>query len=228
MKAVLFLTLFVLTIFVNGQDSIKFGGLDVDSIIVYPNTVWVKNVTPTDTFTTVTIGTQIWTKYNLHIDDGGGGIYSYANNTANSDIYGFLYTWAAAMRLDTAIVGYHLPTKTEVETLISYMSSNNIRCGTSNLYNAKAVSSKYNWTTSTANCAPGNIPDNNDATGLGLQPGGYKESSFSEITRAGIFWTATYISGTNYSAYYVNYGVRIFNFALSPPTKSQSVRLIKD
>jgi len=130
MKRLIFILLLVST-FCSGQDSIKFGGLDVDSIIVYPNTVWVKaENTPFEcTFSEVTIGTQIWMAENLSCTDGEVGIYAYEDNESNVSTYGRLYTWAAAMRLDTAISGWHLPTLTELNTLRTYLGGQAVAGG---------------------------------------------------------------------------------------------------
>ena len=63
-------------------------------------------------FEEVTIGTQIWSKPNLDIDDGGEGIHKVDNVTAMGYNLGtqYYYTWDAAVRVCSNIVGWHLPT----------------------------------------------------------------------------------------------------------------------
>lgn len=74
---------------------------------------------------TVKIGNQIWMKYNLtghHNPDASlisQGIYS-AENFGTQ----FYYTWDAARTVANKINGWHLPSKSEWNTLISYIGSN--------------------------------------------------------------------------------------------------------
>ena len=105
---------------------------------------------PTTTTTTtncceiadVTIGTQIWTGCNLDVDkyrDGTPipqvqdptawanlttGAWCYYNN-ADTNCYGKLYNWYAVTDpRGLAPVGYHIPTKAEWDTLVSFLSGN--------------------------------------------------------------------------------------------------------
>jgi len=120
--------LFLLPLFAVAQTAnwsgVTAGGYDDIAVIsMGEDTIWMK---PSDyaceqVFTEVTIGTQVWALENLHCDDGGGGIYSYNNNTANSDIYGFLYTWDAAMRVAATVDGWHIPSQSEFQTLVDYL-----------------------------------------------------------------------------------------------------------
>ena len=95
-KSALFLTLFVLTLFVNAQDKMGFGNdtEGADSAGFGTVTTWVKPSTCSgvtiggECYDTVRIGSQTWLKRNLHFDDGEGGVRSYNNNDSLSDIYG--------------------------------------------------------------------------------------------------------------------------------------------
>ncbi|MFH0733169.1 MAG: FISUMP domain-containing protein [bacterium] len=88
------------------------------------------------TYNTIQIGSQCWLKENLNvgtrIDGGinqtsGNGIekYCYFDNDANCTIYGGLYQWNEAMNYSASgsnvqgicPSGWHIPTKTEFETL---------------------------------------------------------------------------------------------------------------
>ena len=75
------------------------------------------------------IGSQVWLTKNLHCNDSEGGIYSYDDNTANSDIYGYMYTYDAAMRIDTSIEGWHVPSLEEFTTLETYLGGSTVAGG---------------------------------------------------------------------------------------------------
>jgi uncharacterized protein (TIGR02145 family) len=111
-------------------------------------------------YNTVIIGTQCWMKENLkttHFADGsqipdGTGIvtmghldwqyyFNYDNNPANSDIYGRLYTWAAAMKgagssnsIPSGVQGvcpngWHLPSNAEWQILVDELGGSSIAGG---------------------------------------------------------------------------------------------------
>jgi uncharacterized protein (TIGR02145 family) len=113
--------------------AVNIGTTEMKKIYVGDKLVWEKKPDSTlicgKYYHFITIGTQIWLAENLHCDDSGGGIYSYNNDTEISDEYGYLYTWSAAMRIDTLITGWHLPTKTEYETLITYLGGSGVAGG---------------------------------------------------------------------------------------------------
>lgn len=76
---------------------------------------------PGPIFDEVTIGTQTWTSKNLDIDDGGEGIIVINNVLINNVDIGpqYYYTWDAAYRISNTISGWHLPSKSEIETLVT-------------------------------------------------------------------------------------------------------------
>lgn len=76
---------------------------------------------PGPSFDEVTIGTQTWMSKNLDIDDGGEGIRVINNVLINNVDIGpqYYYTWDAAYRISNTISGWHLPSKSEIETLVT-------------------------------------------------------------------------------------------------------------
>lgn len=90
-------------------------------------------------YETVIIGTQTWMKENLrslHYADGSPieEVYVYDDNEANANVYGRLYTWVSVMRTGKSSQGicpngWHVPSKAECETLISYLGGITIAGG---------------------------------------------------------------------------------------------------
>ena len=181
-----------------------------------------KWLNPVVNFDEVTIGTQIWKSVNLAIDDGGTGIKTKDNVIANGVNFGtqYYYTWDAAVRIANSITGWHLPSKSEWETLVDYAGGGNTAS-----YKLRSTSG---WN-----------ENNNgaDVYGFSVIPVGYKMSSDNgtyEIGWNGNLWSSTEDSDTS-KAYYTSIGQSLWgNWYLDTSYKGgksedyYTVRLIKD
>lgn len=148
-----------------------------------------------NTYRVVKTGTQYWTLDNLKVERYRNGVniphYYYSNNPIYKDVYGTMYNWNAVVDAnEIAPEGWHLPTKTELETLNKF--------GGSVATNLKHVGS---WSIMSTN-----------NTGYGMLPGGLMQivntsESFSGIALVAYVWTSTPVSVTSTSAY----AMRIYN-----------------
>jgi len=131
------------------------------------------------TYKTVRIGNQEWLAENFKYDDGGEGIYTETEDIFAGEKY---YLWTAAVRVSTNLPdGWHLPSKSEYETLLEAAGGANIA--------GLTLKSTSEWD------ADGNGTDN---FGFNLLPTGYGTMSMGVIT--GIFaylWTSTEYDADN-------------------------------
>lgn len=95
-----------------------------DNKVLTHDNKWLKEAAaPGPSFDEVTIGTQTWMAKDLEIDDGGEGIHAYTNLSNNGISFGNVvyYRWDALQRVMTNIVGWHIPTQAEWQTLFTYL-----------------------------------------------------------------------------------------------------------
>lgn len=155
---------------------------------------------------TVTIGTQVWMKYNLDVETYQDGTaieranlafsrsvvlpsWCYYNyDIANDNTYGKLYNgYAVNDARNICPIGFRVPTRAEFTTLNIYLGTN----AGGKLKEAGTI----NW------AAPNTGATNSSGfTGL---PGGYMgdAGSSSNINLQGYFWTSTSAGSTNYIRY---------------------------
>lgn len=165
----------------------------------------------------VTIGTQTWKTKNLAIDDGHGGIVSRSisydgNVTFVTEYY---YNLAAAQRIANSITGWHLPSLTEVQTLISTIGGST--------GGATKLKATYSW---------GNGYNGTDDYGFRALNAGYNyQTSIWPAVNRLLLWTSTLDPANSTKGYklQVGTGADIADFnSLSKTDYYLSVRLIKD
>jgi uncharacterized protein (TIGR02145 family) len=215
---------------------IIFDGRDCQSypIVKLGNQWWMAenlNATKYSNGTSIPLVTDNTAWANL-ADDNISDAYCYYNNNTSgeADIYGALYTWAAAMG-DSAVSsstnpsgvqgvcpnGWHLPSDAEWTQLSDYLGGESVAGG------------KMKETGTTHWSSPNTGADNSSGfTGL---PSGYRDydnGSFFNLGNYGLWWSATEISGTD--AWYSLLGYNDANLHRYNDSKSSgfSVRCLKD
>jgi uncharacterized protein (TIGR02145 family) len=172
-----------------------------------------------NTYTTVTIGNQVWTvenlkttKYNdgatitpvpdslawnnLYTSGSTTGTYCYYNNSAaNGSKYGALYNWYAVNTGKLAPVGWRVPTDADWDTLQNYLIAKGYNWDGTTTGNkiAKSLASKTDWMSKNTAGAIGNDLSKNNASGFSALPGGCRNSdgSFDSQSGIGVWWSAT-------------------------------------
>ena len=168
-------------------------------------------------YNTVQIGNQCWMKENLrttHYADGtaipygNSGLwddtvpYYNVNSSVDTILYGYYYNWAAFMHgvggsennpsgvQGACPTGWHVPSNAEWIQLIDYVSSRSeYTCGSHSNYIAKALASTEGWNTYDGECAVGNNPSTNNATGFGVVPAGF--AAFTAVYNCAYFWSSS-------------------------------------
>lgn len=201
-----------------GNTYLNFGGTYLKD--------WTAMINPS--FSETRIVNQTWMSENLNIDDGEGGIYtktvSFNQWPAHTEYY---YTLEAAKRISNKIVGWHLPSKAEYETLISNIKTDAVGTVTNETV-GRTLKSEWGWKSN-----PGTIiayyPDCRMYP-VGIYDNAYftPTSGFDAETEEAMFWTST-SSGENRSYYfelsYLDYDPFMWTM---PNYEACSIRLIKD
>ena len=153
-------------------------------------------------YKTVTIGTQTVMAENLAFKPTAGAYWAYDNDPANAAIYGYLYDWPTAKQ--TAPPGWHLPSKTEWETLYHYLGKDDTE-----VYNK--------------------VKSGGDS-GFNTLLGGFrdKDQTFSDIEKLADFWSSTAGDG-NFAWHFFIFPYTEYAFLhSSSSTNGLSVRLFRD
>ena len=199
-------------------------------------------------YRTVNIGTQTWMAQNLSYADGGVTSYCRNNSVqGNGDEYchrfGRLYTWAAALNLDDMYNsnratesdgsdkylyhpaqglcpdGYHIPQKSEFETLINYVAAqntvNNVKTGVS-----PSLESVYGlWDIPAGDSYPTNT------TGFSGVANG---SLFSGYSATLSMVSATENSATTFTVYTLHHASTSFKIEAHEKSSFMSIRCVKN
>lgn len=188
-----------------------------------------------NTYNTVQIGAQCWTKENLKVtkyrvganistglditfwDTTRNGAYAiYDNDNANEAIYGKLYNWNAVGSRGLCPTGWHVPTDLEWTTLTTYLGDDGLVRG-----KIKSVGTTY-WY-----CPNGEATNE---SGFSALPGGYRSpsGSFTEIRESAHFWSATELGSGD--AWFRDVDSRNGNLGISAGSKEYgfSVRCLRD
>ena len=226
-------------------NEITFTTLDSSSVmgIPCPGTPTVKDIDG-NTYNTVQIGTQCWTKENLRVtkyrdgsviplDESGGttgngtgqtwGVRTtgartvYGHSAANLATYGYLYNWYAVAEIKGLCPnGWHVPSDYEWTTLSTYLGGETVAGG-----KMKSTGTTY-WI---SNAGATN------SSGFSVLPGGFRsfDGSFNEIRRNAVFWSASTFGG-EYGAFYriLSYDSGRVDRSNSDERSGFSVRCLRD
>ena len=197
-------------------------------------------------YKTVKLGNQVWMAENLRTTryaDGTtiplGTSYYPDNDSANVTDYGYLYNWAAVMKGASSSEanpsgvqgicpdGWHVPSDAEWTELTYYVKSQYV-CGGDEDNIAKALASEVGWNNDTANCAVGNNPSANNATGFSARPAGYYLGNYYTFGSIANFWSATQYNSNLACSRYLDYDIANANRDLNNKNNGYSVRCIRD
>ena len=160
-------------------------------------------------YRTVKIGDQTWMAENLNYKTKNS--YCYDGKSVNCSKYGRLYLWKAAKK--ACPNGWHLPSKTEFETLLDSVGGKKIA--------GKSLKSKIGWK---------NEGNGTDAFGFSALPAGgwYFDGGYISAGGFAYFWSST--EGSSYFAYDMALDYGYGNASLRDENKDNgySVRCLKD
>jgi len=172
------------------------------------------NLSFTQDYSEVVIGTQTWMVYNWGGNYAGSKVYNDDEN--NRAVYGGLYTWAMVTAVDFAPTGWHVPSKTEIDTLVTYLG------GDADADDALKETGTDHWTAPNSNAT--------NSSGFTARGAGWYPSDgpgFVDIKDYTWLWSTTE-SGTNAYSMYLSYTDVYSVVQVNGKEHYQSVRLIKD
>ncbi len=211
-----------------------------------------------NTYNTVLIGAQCWTKENLkvtrynndtpiYLENLGGTIGSsttwqnlvtgayaiYANQSTtdpNASNYGFLYNWyAVADNRKICPAGWRVPTDVEWTTLIQYIDPN-AGALISMTGTQSNIAGGILKSTSALWTSP-NTSANIDPNSFSALPGGYRfyEGSFISIRNDAYFWSNSQFPSSTFAWYRsLNYNNSVVLKGISDKSNGMSVRCLRD
>ena len=188
-----------------------------------------------NTYNTIKIGKQWWTKQNLkttRYNDfsfipwqnnittwlalTSGAYCYYENNTSYLNTYGALYNWYAVNSGKLCPAGWHVPSITEWDELVIFTGGESIAGG-----KLKEIGTTH-WA----------YPNTGADDGFGFTglPGGYLMDSkgFGNRTISGFFWSSTMYSSTHSSYIKLEYNITGTIKGNAPKYGGMSVRCVRD
>jgi len=221
---------------------------EIDSVIFYkptPQSDTFIDFRDGKTYKTVKIGNQWWMAENLAFDVGAG-CWAYENYKSNLEVYGYLYTWTAA--INACPEGWHLPSDAEWTELEIYLQNNGYNYDgvettgndrTTHNRIAKSLASSKGWSLSSVTGAAGNLdyPEYQNKSGFSALPGGLRQKiggSFSNLGIGGYWWSSTRYSKPTEAIYRAWYrrihhnSVDVYRDDPNHESNMFSVRCIKD
>ena len=157
----------------------------------------------------VKIGSQIWMAQNLNYEIGDS--YCYNNNPDHGELYGRLYTWAAA--IGVCPMGWHLPSKAEWIKLASFVG---IQCAATHL---KSINGWIGESIGT------------NEYGFAALPAGYRSESdrdFHYLGKLAGWWTSSEVSTDKACATRFNSNAAQIQTEEYGKLSAFSVRCVKD
>lgn len=165
------------------------------------------------TYKTIKIGTQIWMMENLAYK-AAEGCTAYNNDKNKVKVYGYLYTWKAA--LNACPAGWHLPSDDEWTTLTSYLGGEDV------------AGSKLRPTTGWMNIESTYAIVASKSNGFTALPGGYfGRGSFYGVGVYGYWWSASG-NGGDALGRYLNYNEARVYRSTDNKAYGFSVRCVKN
>jgi uncharacterized protein (TIGR02145 family) len=188
-----------------------------------------------NTYNTVKIGTQWWTKQNLkttRFNDFSfitsqlnistwltlteAAYCYYESNMAYQNTYGALYNWYTVASGKLCPVGWHVPSTTEWDVLVAFVGGEPVAGG------------KLKEAGTTHWFIPNTSADN--AFGFTALPGGYLVNSkgYGNLTQTAFFWSSTMYSSANSDYIKMEYNTASTFKSNMPKYGGLSVRCVKD
>jgi len=208
-----------------------------------------------NTYRVVKIGKQVWMAENLkttHYSDGTSIVQGRSASSttaywyypdgkgANKATYGLLYNWAAVMHgaegsdlnpsrvQGICPIGWHVPSDAEWTQLINYLQDNGFMCDGKEKNVAKSLASQTGWYSSSEQCAVGNDPSTNNASGFSALSAGLYGGEY-RFGYGSFFWSSTEYGETNaYNSYLMYYYAGVYRCSYYSKLHGFSVRCVHD
>jgi uncharacterized protein (TIGR02145 family) len=195
-----------MSIYIGSQkaNKIYMGSSDVKSVYIGSQLYFNSAAPPV--IETVTIGSQVWMKYNVDTNVTGE---VYGNDESNRALYGGLYSFDQCAIAAAQYPGFHIPSQLELSTLAASLVGDPA-------YKLRETGITY-W----------NNANGTNTVGWGARGGGADYGGFYYQKDYAFFWTTEYSGNWGLDMYIHkdNYGV---NFGYDMKMYSFSLRLIKD